>query len=483
MTYFSSTWIANLGVVPLFWFAAFLLLPILVFLLFLLLRVTRVLETISHSLTYLSYGRKNLTSFSKYVKILILIASTCSTQSVITKEIKVLGKGEVVEITRSFLSKYNIGNNKVIKVKVLAPGKLLVKGNQLGKSELLLWSKANNGPTRTTYHVISKAEKTTFDQISRIAEKANLKLSYSSTEYSLSGEIRQLYHYKLIVQLLKDNQVINHQNLSMGPQLKKELLIELYDRSHNGQTDPLDCHFKRIKMICQYDEGYQIPEGIISELQQNFILKLIPINLHRNRMFRAKLNIVKFESEHGRDFHLGLNQLEGNLLGLFNEGITSLIQNNQIKINEKDITVSTIAKPETIIRFDHPANIKIGAELPYISQGNQGAVNTEWKFAGLEVNLTLKPTGDMININYQTMFTRPTDNNSISGSRESSSGFVLPGKPLKLFDITYQNTGLEHSKLPYLSSIPLLGALFTNQSDQTRYKKVTAFLLLEEIQL
>lgn len=487
ITSYLSGWIANLGVVPLFWFWAFLLLPIFTFLFALRLRVTLVLETIIFSLTYNQIRLKNLTKIANYVKISILISLLYSTQTRANKDenkIIFLGKGQVFEIKGKKIRSYTIGNKEVIKSKLIKNNALLVKANKIGYSDIFIWWADKNSPEKYTFNIMSKNSILKKKELESFFSKLNIKVKNNLNSYELSGELHDISHYKDFVKVIKQNDhFIRIKGLKLSPSLRKEILIEIYEHAFKSENDQLNCNFKNIKIVCYFDKTQSLQKESKIFLENSYFITFIPLQIHKNRTFKMKMHIIQIENTSGNDLNLGLDKVSGQLSEFFDDKWTSILKKNSLLINNHEYKVSTLAKPESVIRFNHPTEMKIGSEIPYNAINSDQVVNTQWKFAGLKVKVVIKPQGELILLNFDTRLTSPTEGQSISGNYEQSSSLIKLGHSLKLFDIFFQTSGNKESKLPYLSSIPILGKIFSSTSGHAVHKKILGFLVIEEVLL
>jgi hypothetical protein len=184
-------WIANLGVVPLFLLAAFLLAPAFFFLASLLLVVTLVLETMTTLLSQILI--KNLYYFKQsflprigpsvkgfiLASCIIIQASPWSTaQAALETEIEeiVISKGDIHHLQILEGEKYLISNKEVLGTKYDNRKKeLLVLGKMLGTSEVQIV-----GHKKTSITRVLVIDKTRDLKLSGLV--MNLKLNLNSSE-------------------------------------------------------------------------------------------------------------------------------------------------------------------------------------------------------------------------------------------------------------------------------------------------------------
>jgi type II secretory pathway component HofQ len=189
------------------------------------------------------------------------------------------------------------------------------------------------------------------------------------------------------------------------------------------------------------------------------------------------------EQMDGRQINLGLSQLNTRLGDLFQTGISSVITNNELVLKENNIQLSSLAEPEAIVQSGQEVSLDIGSDIPYASSSLHGAAQTQWKFAGLKIKVKLVRRGNALRVSYSTSFTRPSQGQTISGNRESSTLMVPLNIPLQLFQVSFQTLGEQKQNIPILGSIPILGKIFSSTGSQANYKNITGVLQIEKYKL
>ena len=163
-----------------------------------------------------------------------------------------------------------------------------------------------------------------------------------------------------------------------------------------------------------------------------------------------------------------------------------MIKNNRILLSKRKLNLSTLAEPQTIVRLNSSAIIKIGSEIPIKSVTTSSGEKTEstlWKFVGLQLTLGLKRVGNRLQLDYKTEFgQKASQSGEISGSGESSSTFVKMGVATQLFQVGLRSNGQDIASLPWLGAIPILGHLFQSKSKHINYKQVTGILVVEKVE-
>lgn len=500
MTYLLSVWIWNLGVDPLLRSAAFLLAPIFFFLFALLASVCLVRETIN-PLPGIKYQLQKVgficsvnikdilvPKCTQLVKILSLTTLIFSTNQVLSNEKKetiILTIGELKEIPLSSSSSFSIGNPDTVGHKYLSSKEtLLIKAKKLGFSEIRTWSRATREKTQFKIYVIERRKQLQALQTLSALESLGLEVEMLGDFLKISGELKSIDSYRQFHIMRKEMGESLLLSGSLSRELKLNLIGEAYALFYSAGLKGFRCYTQNYDFLCRVPSKANLAPGLLSELEKSTAVKLIETD-HAlvDQNFSLKIKLLQMESLNGREISFGLDKLSANLGEIFDRGARSLIDRNQVLINDFDLDVSTLAEPSGLIRLGHEAEFKIGAEIPYQSEINSetGLSTRQWKFVGLKINVTLKKEAGHYIIYYKTEFSSPSQiEGEISGNSESSTAVIKMGAPTELFQIGLKTVGQGQSKLPILSDIPLLGRLFTSKSNSSTHKKISGLILLEQ---
>jgi len=498
LTCYFFSWIANLGVVPLLAFFAFLLFPWFFKRFNLRPLVVFVLETIAKlpSIIFRSYSflcRFNyLPVIFSLVKIIIIIISIAyleganslwANENSDSYESLILSKGEHKEIEFRDFKKFSVTNHEVISYKHLDnQHKILLKGQKIGFCELIIWKSTGKKVVYRIY-VLDKASQTKILQIAQSMAFAGLNVNLEGTSIAVSGELTDYKNYNLVMKLLKAYPDKIQSHITIGQKLRNFVIGEVYYYLLNEYNDNILCENNEIDIVCRYSQSNPLSKNTIDYLQAKYHIKLIPSNLSLlGHNFKIKIKLIQLEYQNESNLSLGLNQLKGSWSEVFSSGIKSLINKNEIILKENDLSLSTLAEPEIILTLNTPSSILVGSEVPFKeSNNNNSDVNhTNWKFAGLKVILTLKKEGPYFMIDYKTEFTKPSEDGHITGSKEHSTALIKLDHPLELFQIGFRAFGKNASQIPGIGNIPILGNLFKSKSDRTTYKKISALIELTQ---
>lgn len=482
--FFSSTWILNLGVVPLLRFSVLRFLPILVALRCRFSSVTRVLETIIFLLKttvgrqIASLRRANLTLLRQAVKIFTLIMLGAS--PLYAADSILLALGEHREIKVLDLEHYANGNREVLSLHHdQAAQTLLLRGETQGYSELIVRS-LHTGEKRYHVYVLSKKQHLEIYQLADAFQGMGLRVLPEGLRLKVQGTIKTKEDYLRLHRLNAKHHTGLSLQVKLGEQLQKNLLAELYRNFYQHYADSIECSVEGIHLRCQFSTDHQIPEEVTTHYRESWFVSFsrVPGQSARSN-YRVKMKLIQVERLDGQEISFGLDGLNLSWGEIYRKSVASIIQEKQTYLQARNIKLSTLADPETLLRLGTQAEIKIGAEIPYSqAQGNLGQTHTKWKFAGLKVEVKLERNANQYQISYKTGFTRP-DGDAVAGNQESATLFVPLDTPLPLFQVHFQTIGEQERGIPYLKDIPILGHLFKSSTKERNYKTLTGVIQIE----
>ncbi len=476
------SWIENLGVVPLFLSAAFLLAPIALCLALRRFSVTAVLEAIniSHRRDLRVLKSLNLTISLIFVKAFLFLP--CAAIAQVSPSDMVLAKGEQKELSFSNLKHFSVGNPDVISYKFLkGSGKILIKGKKVGFTDLIVWS--SKGKETLSLYVLSKQKFLKTFQLAEALKNLNLTIDIKGPIMTAGGVVTDFADYLYLQKIKGQFQDQVFFKISLDPTLRNHMIGQIYKKLYGNGFSSVTCQADWLDILCFY-EGNDNPNLLkqlagfyrVSFVQQDSRLK------HRN--YRLKLKLIQLEKMDGREIHLGLDKLQAKVSDLFEFGIRKLIDDNSVYLGQTHMDLSSLAEPEMIVNLSTPQKIEIGSEIPYQNISTQGTniiAPINWRFAGLKIKTKLTESYGKLLLEYETEFSRPVDQ-SISGSKEKSSALLEIGVPLKIFQIGFQTTTKSRQSIPLLGDIPILKHLFESKSDQKTYKHLYGYVVVEGVE-
>lgn len=477
------SWIANLGVVPLFLSAAFLFAPAALCLALRRFSVIAVLEAIGisskkcHDLSNLKL--LNVTARLLFVKIFLLLP--CASQAQTSPSDVILAKGEQKELSFPGLKNFSVGNSEVISYKFMPKThKILIKGKRVGFTDLVVWTKS--GKEIVSIYVLSKQKFLKTFQLADALKNLNLIIDIKGPVMTASGQVSDFSDY-LYLQKIKgqyQNQVFF--KITPSPELRNHIVGQIYKKLYANGFSSVTCQVDWLDILCFYEgnENNQFLKQISNFYQVTFIQQ---DSRARHKNFRLKMKLVQLERMDGREIHMGLDKLQASVKDVFELGIRNLIDSNMVFLQQSHMDLSSLAEPELIINLNTPQTIEIGSQIPYQNISTQGATviaPIDWRFAGLKIKTKVTESYGKMLLDYETEFSRPVEQ-AISGSKEISSALLEVGVPLKIFQIGFQTTSKGRKGIPIISSIPILKHLFESKSDQKTYKQIYGFVVLEEV--
>lgn len=505
-----SKWISNLGVVPLLLFKVFLFLPILTFLLDLLFLVTLVLETIfllpcvsiiikltNKATRYLRHNFINLQVLptSKFLVkgllfALIPLQITHSKNNKTDILFQPLGedseaightltKGELLRIKCPGLTKFTVGNKEILHVKSLEGGDLLIKGIGIGFSDLLIWTQKDSGPKKLPIFVIHKYQQLKLKQIYFQLKDLPLKKQTRAEQLHLSGVLDSISDYQALLSIYSKNKIqIDLSEVTLSKELAKKIYSSFLIKQSRYGLVRIKCDLKNIVLECEASKG--LAEKL-KTLEGEFFLKWQSEDLlTASRQYQVTLFLQQFENSKGEAFNFGLSQIEGTLSDILMNNPLALIEKNNISIKREDFKSETLAHPIVKGLLSQQMKVRIGQEIPFLQSVTNGVATQEWRFAGLSLDLTLRPHSERLSVSYKTNLSHPGEK-GISKNSQESHLLVEKNKNIVLFDIGFMVNHRKKVGLPYLSSIPLFGSLFEGKAKNETYKKILCLIKIEEI--
>lgn len=486
-----SGWTLNLGVVPLLRFSAFLFFPAFDFLRLLLFSVTRVLETMSLLLNQQALGghfafckSKVLSLNGRSVKAILLCMlgfSTCAASPVIKEEPIDLGVGEHYELFLPKMTRFTVGQKDYVNHKERPHQKsLLLKGVKPGKTQIMVWDTEGNTRAYDVF-VFQNSRQVKLQKLRDKLSLDGIKLEVDSHFIELKGEIHELKHYLYIKSLTDKNQGFVRNKLSVSKELSDHVFAHIYKRFFSEFVDDISCGVQGFELICKYSKNHNISPLLIQSFEKKFGVQFIE-NQNKEKMqnYKVRLKLVQMEQMDGRQINLGLSQLNTRLKDLFQTGVRSVIDNNELILKENNIHLSSLAEPEALVQSGQEVSLDIGSDIPYTITSIQGAAQTQWKFAGLQIKIKLERHGNALKVAYKTSFTRPSQGQTISGNRESSTLILPLDVPIEVFQVSFQTLGQQKQNIPFLGDIPILGKIFTSTGSQSNYKNITGVIQIEK---
>lgn len=471
--YLFSGWIENLGVVPLFLLAAFLLAPALTLLFFLILLVTCVLDAMTYPSQFNSYLTKNRLKYLSlavlFVKMFFLNSSNLASASKGSQIF--LSKGEQTVIKFQGLTRFSIGNKQVLKV-THGPKKnrLLIKGDMIGFSDLILW----HGTKKSHYSIFVLSKREQLKRMSTLSDLKSTGLEVSTTGAItyIKGEITTYLSYLTIQKFVQhDKNIVT--DISVHRILKRKILMDIYSQLYPKGTSFINCYFQQLKINCSYDGP--LDKASTQNLKSRYLINFSSLKANDQDNLLIEYKIIQVDFLNSEVNTLGLSQITTKLSQIINQ---SASLDSNVLMQSTDMKASIIAEPKVITTLNQQSSLELGSTIPYTKEGKEGP-QIFWQFAGLKVNSTLKIKNSKVMLSYNTEFSRPMGE-AISGTKGKGFFYITSDEYTPFFQIGY-NTSQEITKgIPILKDIYLLSSLFSSKSKGSTYKQIIAFARLSK---
>lgn len=479
-----ASWTANLGVVPLFLFAAFLLAPAALCFALRRFSVIAVLEAINISskkiLVISNFKLLNLTISLLFVKVFLVLPS--ASYASVTPSDVILAKGEQKELPFINLKNFSVGNPEVISYKWLPKqGKLLIKGKKVGFTDLVIWTK--QGKEVFSLYVLSKQKFLKTFQLADALKNLNLSIDIKGPVMTASGSLSDFGDYLYLQKIKGQFQEQVFFKITLDPKLRNHIIGQVYKKLYANGFSSVTCQADWLDIMCFY-EG-QNNEALLKQMASFYRISFIQQDSRlKHKNYRLKLKLIQLEQMDGREIHVGLDKFKASLRDLFDFGMRKLIDDNFVFLSQSKLDLSSLAEPELVVNLNSPQIIEIGSQIPYQNVGVQGSsviAPIDWRFAGLRIKSKITESYGKLLLDYETEFSRPVDQ-AISGSKEVSSALLEIGVPMKIFQIGFQTNSKNRQGIPFISSIPILKHLFESKSDQKTYKQIYGYVIIEAVE-
>jgi hypothetical protein len=490
-------WIANLGVVPLFLFAAFLFEPADFFLAALLLFVTQVLETILILLskTQLYVHLKNKTFFLPFlgqsVKIILVFFGLCTMTITYAEESKIqktfeteliMTKGEIKILKLTNFDKFNISNKELIKYKYNpAKKELTLRAQSLGHGVIEVF---NHQTLIEKYEVmvVGKVLDLKLTSLSKMMNTLHLNTTNEGGHLLIEGTLNSMIDFKSFSQIYKKYKDVIVTRVELSKELRKLLLGKIYNELFSNNYESVQCDFNQSELLCHLNENEILPENFKKYLEENYQVTFLSVRKPENQNYKVKLKLIQLEQLNGEEIRFGLEQLNASLDEIVKIPTYKIIERNSVLLKNNSIDLNTLAEPQFVTDLNHFVEFSVGSDIAFKNYDNdKKTTSTDWHFAGLKIKVKLEKLADRFKITYENELSKPSDDSSnISGSKGSSALYLSLNKGIKIFDITLKTSQKAVDSFPLISKIPILGELFKSKSHSDNYKTISAIIEVSE---
>ena len=394
-------------------------------------------------------------------------------------------------------TRFSVGNPEVIQVKATQLANsgtiLLVKGKAQGYSDLALIG--DQGLKKTiAFRVVSKKQAAFVGDGKRLfGDAPSLTVTPSGEGWVAKGQARSLDDWNSVraLEAQGKGRFYSYTNLNPLERLKAESRILRLFRSAGlthlgvkGAGNSLvlvgNCRSKE-EMSLAVELAGQVVAGVRSHLKLPFE--------HGGRLrFRAKImEVVRADA-----LALGLQWEEGVpgaiLLGKSFSKMNFSLQ-AALKVMEKRGQALVLSQPQLLLNEKGIAELKVGGEIP-IQLTSRESASVQWKPYGLLLRLELpgmSGTTARAKITAEISSLDPGNGSEgIPGLRVSRMETLVDmeiGKPVLLSGLMERRQSRNHSLLPLLGDIPILGELFGSKDFQENRSELMILLEAQDARL
>lgn len=183
---------------------------------------------------------------------------------------------------------------------------------------------------------------------------------------------------------------------------------------------------------------------------------------------------------------LQLHRARGNNTFTFNIArLSGHLLEMELSALEQEQQLDIVASPRLTTAHEHPASIKQGAEIPYTTRNHESGSQVQFREAVLGMEVTPQILRDnkvrltlhiSRNAPGAALMQNGSEQYSIDKQEITTQVIVRSGETLILGGIFQQDKGRQVTGVPYLSSIPLMGKLFTHQYDKLSRRELVIFI-------
>ena len=382
-------------------------------------------------------------SFLKRSGLLLGLAVLVLGQSGLAQQISadrlVITAGRSMVLTTDFdIVRFSVTDPDVADASVVQPREVLIDGRAPGTISLILW-----GPgVRRQYDVVVEPGISTLQQqFAALFPGEDIRLSYSDEALILSGQVSST-----------DVMLRAGEIATLSSSVTNVINLLKVPGGDISQQVMLQVRFAEVNRSALFEAGF---------------------SFFTNARFQSRTTTGQFAAP---DFDGG-GLVFSDFLNLFlfdsQEGIGGVL-----RLLREQGMFRSLAEPNLIAYNGVEASFLAGGEFPVpIVQGNSGSVTVEFKEFGIRLNFTPTIAGDVIRLKVAPEVSALDFNNGITLSgfripalitrRASTEVELRDGQSFAIAGLLNNISQNDDADIPFLSSIPILGALFKSKADRS----------------
>ncbi len=424
-----------------------------------------------------------LLSFLPFVKVISLICIVNFNIYATSSNQITLAIGQVTEISLSGITNFSISNKEVLSSKAIqAQNKLFIKGKMQGQSIVTLWTNSGKKKIHEVY-VLSKSGQFKVLEVLNNLRHFGINGDIKGDKLIISQDITTLDQYLVLRPLLNKNKSIIFKG-ELKDKVAKKIIGEIHHKFFQNYYDDIRCEKSKIDIHCFTNEEILKDKKFLGPLQKKLMVKFFLSQRFDNLVnHKLEMRIIQIERMDGKEINFGLDQVDVGLSDLLDEGASALAKSQSIVFRDTDYNVSTLATQKILLRTNNKSTVQMGSDIPFTTTTNNNGNNTQWRFAGLKIEMLLEKINNRYKVKYSTKLTRPMGQTNgdtyINGSAQESSFLIEKGIPIQMFEIDLTTDDNAGRRLPILGQIPILGKLFSSSAKFKTYKRIIAIAKLK----
>jgi hypothetical protein len=376
------------------------------------------------------------------------------------------------------------------KAPFLKASEVLIRAKQAGTADFIYWRKGSPQPHRIRFQIHTSETHPKALAIAReISDLPGLEVSWNDTRWTIRGRISQFEPSHRYGSLLLELGSLAQSEVTFS----EAVLSECRKRIESENRKESNPEWSVIS-----DLGGVTVLGSANDLEQK---------TKTERMVRSRCSIahVQIDSlpDRSPDIHFQIYLIEaksnalrswgfqypGTISGAFQINPTHLVQNLNWDVGltamESNGRIKVLSRPEIVVRAPGEASLFSGGELP-IRSVTQYHSETTWKPFGLSLKIkVLQLAGKRVRLEVGTEMSSldlsiaHNDVPGIKSNRMQTQVDATLGRPLVLSGLTQNIQRKEARGIPWLRSLPVLGALFGSEDFLEERSELLAVLIPE----
>ncbi|WP_393094687.1 hypothetical protein [Halobacteriovorax sp. HFRX-1_3] len=351
-----------------------------------------------------------------------------------------------------------------------------------GQSIVTLWTNSGKKKIHEVY-VLSKSGQFKVLEVLNNLRHFGINGDIKGDKLIISQDITTLDQYLVLRPLLNKNKSIIFKG-ELKDKVAKKIIGEIHHKFFQNYYDDIRCEKSKIDIHCFTNEEILKDKKFLVPLQKKLMVKFFLSQRFDNLVnHKLEMRIIQIERMDGKEINFGLDQVDVGLSDLLDEGASALAKSQSIVFRDTDYNVSTLAIQKILLRTNNKSTVQMGSDIPFTTTTNNNGNNTQWRFAGLKIEMLLEKINNRYKVKYSTKLTRPMGQTNgdtyINGSAQESSFLIEKGIPIQMFEIDLTTDDNAGRRLPILGQIPILGKLFSSSAKFKTYKRIIAIAKLK----